>query len=222
MGKGVFGLLAISWILLFFISVASAQSNIEGQIEGAVEGLENNVTKIKEFTEKDKWEFIGLQWKEFLLKNKMIAGIDAFFTKINIVFVVLFARDWSISLEMFFVFMLWVFTLISLYGYFSFFKSNLIRWLSCFAGVIILAQVRVFYYISFGLNKILLYKSSLWWRSLTFIVCTGLIVLYFMINKVISKKLEQIREKNLQLEKDLKVQKVEAFQEGLIEGEGKE
>ena len=98
--------LLFSLILLVFV-VSAQLGNVENQIEGAVDSIENNITKIKEFTEVSKWDFIGSQWKEFLLKDKTIAGIDAFFTKINIVFVVLFARDWSISLEMLFVFLLY-------------------------------------------------------------------------------------------------------------------
>ena len=67
-------------ILILLVSFTFAQiDNVEKQIEDAAEGLKGNVTKVRGFTETDKWNFIGAQWKEFLLKNKAVAGVDSFF-----------------------------------------------------------------------------------------------------------------------------------------------
>jgi len=205
--------------LILLVCLVSAQlGDVEDQVEGVVNNLENNITKLKEFTEKDKWDFIGSQWKEFLLKNKVIAGVDAFFTKINIVFVVLFAHDWTISLEMLFVFLLWIFTLLSLYGYANCFliKSSFQRFLIALGLTIVLAQARLFYFISQGLIKVVLYKPSPWWKSLIFLcVIIGLIV-YLFVNKAISKSLIKAREKRDKEIIEEKVKKVEKFQETIV------
>ena len=206
-------------LLILSLAFVSAQlAGVEDQIEGVVDNLENNITKIKGFTERDKWDFIGSQWKEFLLKNKVIAGVDAFFTKINIVFVVLFAHDWAISLEMLFIFLLWVFTAISLYGYTNCFliKSSFQKFFIALALTIVLAQARLFYFISTGLIKVILFKSSPWWKSLTLVVVLGGLVVYLMVNKSISKSLIKAREKRDKELLEEKVKKTEKFQENMV------
>ena len=208
-------------IAFFVISFTSAQlGGIENRIDDTRDNVGGNITAVRDFTERDRWNFIGSQWKEFLLKNKVIAGVDAFFTKISVVFVILFAKSWELSIEMLFVFMLWLFTVFSLYGYFFFFKTKGIRWIGSILGSIALAQARVFYFISAGMYKLVFLKNGYWWNFLTFIVCIGLIVLYLKVNKVISKQLEKSRKKRDEHEKDVEFKEVKAFQKGMIQGQG--
>src|SRR3989344_3953838 len=210
-------------LLILSLAFVSAQlAGVEDQIEGVVDNLENNITKIKGFTERDKWDFIGSQWKEFLLKNKAIAGVDAFFTKINIVFVVLFAHDWVISLEMLFVFLLWIFTVISLYNYTNCFliKSSLQKFFIALGLTIVLAQARLFYFISQALIKVILYKPSPWWRSMSFILIIVGIVGYFVLNNSISRSLKKAREKRDKELLEEKVKKTEKFQENMVKVAG--
>ena len=206
--------------LMFLVSIVPVFAQIgdvENQIEGAVDNLENNITKIKEFGEKDKWDFIGSQWKEFLLKNKAIAGVDAFFTKINLVFVVLFAHGWAISLEMLFIFLLWLFTLISLYSYLKLKLEN--GWTKLFISLgvtLILAHSKIFNYVSESAVKVIFYKSSAGWRSLMLILVLGGLVIYLMLNRTIRDSLQKAREKR---DKELlkeKVEKTEKFQENMV------
>ncbi len=206
-------------VFLFLVSFASAQlDNIENQIEGVSEDLENNITKVKEFTEKDKWDFIGSQWKEFLLKNKIIAGIDAFFTNINFVFLILFARDWSLSLEMLFTFMLWLATFLILFSYLSSYKKiNWKKWLYSLGGSILLAQLQVFKILSSNAQKLILYKLSFTWRIITFIAVIVLIYLYLAINKVISKRIAISKEKNEVEDLKFKVEENEQFRKSVID-----
>ncbi len=104
-------ILLLLFALLFFSSFAGAQlGDIEHQIDNASKTLQDNVDKVKELAQDDKWNFIGSQWKEFLLKNKVISEVNSLFTNIDIVFVVLFSLHWAISIEMLFVFMMWLFT----------------------------------------------------------------------------------------------------------------
>ncbi|MEK6847320.1 MAG: hypothetical protein AABY16_04080 [Nanoarchaeota archaeon] len=206
-------------ILLFFFSFAAAQlGGIEDRIDDTRDNLEGNVDTVREFTERDKWTFIGSQWKEFLLKNKLIAGVDAAFTKANIVFVVLFAKPWELSIEMLFVFMLWLFTVLSLYLYFFYFKTKWIRWVGSVLGAIALAQTRLFNYVSAGMYKLVLYKPSAGWRLLIIAVEVIALIAYLKINKVISKQLEKARKKREEHDKELEIKGIKAYQEGLAKG----
>jgi len=215
------GVLCCVVFLVFLGGFVSAQlGGIENRIDDTRDNVEGNITAVREFTERDRWNFIGSQWKEFLLKNKFIAGVDAFFSKISVVFVILFAKSWELSIEMLFVFMLWLFTVLSLYGYFFFFKAKGIRWIGSVLGAVALAQAKVFYFISAGMYKLVFLKNGYWWNFLTFIVCIGLIVLYLKINKVISKQLEKTRKKRDEHEKDVEFKEVKAFQKGMIQGQG--
>ncbi len=208
----VFLLLAI----LLLVSFTSAQfGGIEDQIDSTSENLENNITKVKEFTDKDKWNFIGSQWKEYLLKNKAIAGVNAFFTKINVVFLILFATSWSLSIEMLFIFLVWLFTLLSIYSYLSFFRNQWIRFGACFLGVIALAQAKIFYFVSHGFYNLIVLKPSGWWRFATFIVCVVLLIVYFRFNQIISKQLEESRKLTEEHNKDVKLKELDAYNKGL-------
>lgn len=213
MKKLVFVLFAI----LLVSSVFGQTGGAEDQIKETIGTIEKNISTAREFTEADKWNFLGAQWKEFLLKNKAIASVDSFFTKINIVFVILFARSWNISLEMFFIFLLWIFTLISLIGYTNIFlvKSNIQRFFVALALTIVLAQVKLFYYISVGLNKLILYKSSSWWKFTIFVVIIAGFFIYLILNKEIAKLIKENNEKNKIMSLEEKTKKLEKFKEGI-------
>jgi len=179
--------------------------------------LESNVSKIKEFTEKDKWEFIGAQWKEFLLKNKVIAGADLFFTDINIVFVIFLGMNWSLSLQMLFAVMFFAFTFISLISYSKLkFKNGWNVLLVSLGVTVIIAQARIFSYLSAGAVKIILYKSGAVWSSVMFIVIMGALFAYLILNREISKSLKKAKEKREKEELKRKVKKTEEFQENIV------
>ena len=119
---------------------------------------------------------------------------------------------------MLFIFLLWVFTAISLYGYTNCFliKSSFQKFFIALALTIVLAQARLFYFISTGLIKVILFKSSPWWKSLTLVVVLGGLVVYLMVNKSISKSLIKAREKRDKELLEEKVKKTEKFQENMV------
>ena len=202
--------------ILFFGFVSAQLGNIESQIEDVAGNLENNITKIKEFTEGSKWDFIGAQWKEYLLKNKAIAGVDAFFTKINPIFLFLFARDWSISLGMLFVFMLWLFTLLSAYWFASAYALKMWQsWLISLGGAIFLAHLRIFNLLASISEKIILYKVGYWWRLSIFVLIVFLIHVYLFVSKFLSKQIKLSRQKEKQENLEGEVNKGKVFRESL-------
>jgi hypothetical protein len=220
---------SILFISILLVSLVSAQlEDVKDTITDTTNNLNNNITKAKEFTDKDKWDFIGSQWKEILLKNKAISAVDGKFTQVNVVFVVLFARDYSLSLEMLFVFMLWLFTLLILPKFvkllrlpliFSpkFFENGRARFLFSLGGVIILAHARLFAPISDAATKAVLYKSSFWWRLVTFATIFIGLFLYLKLSGLIAQSLLKAQEKKEKEELKEKVEKVEKFQKTVVE-----
>ncbi len=210
--------LVIVLLLLFAISFASAQlSGLENQIEDVSGNLEGNVTKIREITERDKWDFIGSQWKELLLKNKAVAGIDAFFTKINIVFVVLFAHDWDFSLGLLFVFLIWLFTLLSFVTYARLkFDNGWTVFLVSLGATLVFAHARIFNYLSNGAVKVFLYKPSAGWRLLILAVEILALFAYLKLNQFISKNLKKAKEKRKKELLEEKVESTERFQKNMV------
>lgn len=212
-GKRLFFVL---FLVLSFGFVNAQLDAVEDQIKDTSENLENNITAIKEFTEKDKWDFIGSQWKDFLLKNKFVAGTDAFFTKINSVFLFLFARDWSLSVGMLFSFLLWLFTLFSAYWFISVYGLKKWQsWLLSFGGVLFLTHIRLFNFLSVTFEKIILYKASYWWRISTFVLVVFLIHAYLFISRFLSKQIKLSREKSKQESLEEEVNRGKIFRENI-------
>ena len=214
---------------LLLIGFVGAQlEDVKEQITDTTESLQNNITKAKEFTEKDKWDFIGSQWKELLLKNKVIAGVDATFTEANVVFVFLFARDYSLSLGMLFVFTFWLFILLILPKFVKFlriplifspkfFEKGLNRFLFSLGGTIILAHTGLFRSLSEAAERAVRYKISFWWRIAIFIAIFAGLFLCLKLGDFISKSLQRSREESEKEELKERVERGERFTKNMVE-----
>jgi hypothetical protein len=191
----------IFFILLVFsmlIGVVHGQSSTLEQnqknIEDSAKNLQESVDKARGFTQEDYWQNIGSQWKEILLKNKLIAGLDSFFTKINLLFIILFGMDWSLSFNMLFAFLFWIFTFFSILKYFSSIGKSNIGLLYSFIGVILLAQINFFEYIGKWSVALVFYKTSILWRSVFFIFLIGLYVVWMLVHKSVADWLKKRKE----------------------------
>ena len=216
-------------LILLISSFTYAQSNVSVNASNSSGNLSDNfssgsgdigeqIQHGKDFVEEQKYNFLATQWKDFFLRNKFIAPVNVFFEKINIVFVILFARDWSFSLEMLFVFMLWLFTLLSLGSYARAFliKVGWQRFLFSLGGTIILAQARIFNYISKGAIKVIFYKSSTGWNIVMFILLMFAIYVYFAINKMVSKSIKAKKEQQKKALMEKRTESLEKFKEVVV------
>lgn len=187
------------FLFILFLSLVSAQTGIDKQIEGATENLEKNVTAIREFVERDKLQFLGSQWKEFLLKNKFISGMDSFFTNINLVFVILFGMDWSLSLNMFFAFLFWSVIFYSMLKFKIFSRNKLFRWIYFISVMILLPMTQIYEYVSSLLVHLVFYKESNSWRAISLItfICIFLVlgILFSNLGSWYKKRLENKAKK---------------------------
>ena len=56
-----------------------------------------------------KFAYLGKEWKSMILKEPVVKSIDSFFISINIVFLIIFAVDYSLSIQFLFIVILWFF-----------------------------------------------------------------------------------------------------------------
>jgi hypothetical protein len=144
-------------LLIFFIGFViplviaqDIQQNLEENVEGNIKKIENIPDKIREYSSTDKWEekwdYLGDGWQKLLLKNKFIAKVDKFLSNFSLVFSILFAKPYSISLLLFGVIFLWMFFLfnfVDLLEASGFFKGGY-KWGGGILISVILAQVGFF------------------------------------------------------------------------------
>ena len=200
LGTGVF---AISFIYALDYSDASSQiDNAQQQIENVTGQFEN------------KWDYLQQEWKTMLLKNKFISSIDSFFTKVNLVFVVLFAENYSlISLNLWLVIILWIlFAVITMNALKA--QMNLDLGIGFLIGVsisIIFAQLKIFHIIVTFVLKIA-FAPELWYVRLIIwlFIFVGLFVIYY-VSIILDKYLEKSRKENAEKETSHRQKKLEKF-----------
>ena len=210
-------------ILIFVLLIFNVLAQIPSGLD--TEALENDsvvkgVKELERFTQEKRWEYLGEKWKEILLKNKVIFAVDKFFTKINIVFVILFGRDWTFSLGMFLVFLIWFYVLILSYHHFEFvfWENELFRLIGGFGVTIILAQLGLYNFISQKVMDIAFKDWSLLTKVLVYL---AVLVAFFAVayaNRLADKAMKESKEKEEKHKLKHKVETQEEFQEGLEKG----
>ena len=101
-GLGVF--ILICFLLLGNLVIAA---NLIDSVDSGVQKVDDAAKKIDDI-KNTKWDYLGKEWKAMFLKNSIIKDLDSFFTKFSIVFKILLGMNYSLSLVLFFVFLLWL------------------------------------------------------------------------------------------------------------------
>jgi len=178
-------------LLLSVLSSVNAQS----QIITEEELLELN--KITIAANPQKWGEVLESWKQGFLQNELIAGINSFFTSINILFLILFGTDYSMSLFMFFVIVFWIFFLVQIAGALrmtSIFSKG-ISMIIAVGLTIVLAQLNLYSALSnFLFNNSFILNAKPWVGALVYVGIIILLVFLGTVNKLVEKKLEKNRE----------------------------
>ena len=154
-------------------------------------GLPSEVDKLKglgeNLTDKDKREYLFQELKKELLKNKFIAVMDKFFTKISIVFTILFGEPYTLSGVLLIIIILWFYFFIKfseiMHNYSAF--SSGVAWVMGFAITVVAAQVQILRKIAEFFIWFTLYKEATWWRVLAWgILVVGMFLLYYLSSKI--------------------------------------
>lgn len=161
------------FLILFFLSLFISPlvfSEVSDSLEQNMEKAQNVKDTIEKSQDtqywEEKWDYLGNEWKSIFLKNPVVASFDSFFTKISIVFEVLFGVPYSLSLVLVGILFLWIFIFINLVpiinatGFFS--KS--LSYLVSFGLCIILAQFKTFEVIAILLGRLVFSPEYVWTR----------------------------------------------------------
>ncbi|MFA5071405.1 MAG: hypothetical protein WC511_03510 [Candidatus Pacearchaeota archaeon] len=144
-----------------------------------------------------KWGEMLESWKQSFLQNEFVAGMNSFFTSINILFLILFGTNYSMSLFMFFVIAFWVFFLLQIAGGLrmtSIFSKS-ISWIIAIGLTIVLAQVKLYSALSNLLfNNSFILNAEPWVGALVYVGIIILLVFLGSVSKIVEKKLEKNRE----------------------------
>ncbi|MBI2124233.1 hypothetical protein HYT92_00420 [Candidatus Pacearchaeota archaeon] len=216
--------LLVSVSLMFVSQLAKAQDDILGLPAGlSPEEVEKTQEKVE-----GKWDYLAREWKNIFLKNKFVSATDSFFTKISIVFRILFGMEYSMSLVLLIVIILWFYFLINLlqmHRYFSIF-SGWVNYIISFGLVIIMAQVKVLEKIAQFFVWLILGIISSWWFSLiiTAVLIVVLVILY-KFNKSFAKQTAANRKRMKIEEEERKLERGAIVGESIskaVEDAGKE
>ena len=186
--------------LLFFTQLVYAE-DILGGLDEKVEDIEEKKKNIEESVEKikeTKWDYLGEKWKNLLLKNSFVSFVDNFFQKINFVFVVLFSENYSLSLTLFFIIILWFyffFKLSEILTDYSAFSQGIATAIG-FGIVIIFAQLKVLRSVVefFGW---LVFSQKVWWVQLIiFVIIVFILFFLYKLSSQIGKSFKEYGEKS--------------------------
>lgn len=182
--------------IIFLICFVLLQTTIlKADLEDVIENFESTSENVQTNIS-TKWDYLGKEWQNILLKNEIIKSIDSFFTKISFLFEVLLAEPYSFSLNFFFVVVLWfifAINLIKILKGFSMFSS----WVSFIIGfgiTVAFARTKFFSNVSNFLIY-LIFKPELWWtRLIIFILILFILVLLYRANSIIGNLIKKQRE----------------------------
>ncbi len=187
-------------------------------LQNTLDNTGMSASQAQEYIDAQRWNFLSGEWKEFFMKNPFIQRFDSAMHKLNPLYIVLFARDYSLSVEMLLVFMMWLFTLFSFPGYLYFIGKESASWIAGFAGTIVIAHLQIFNYLAAAAIKVIFYRSVWYWSLITFVVCIAMITGYLYLNRYISGYLKAARELNEKRGLETSVKRIEAFQKGQKRG----
>jgi len=143
------------------------------------------------------WGELLESWKQSIMQNEFVAGMNSFFTSINIIFLILFGTNYSLSLFMFFVIVFWIFFLFQISGALrmtSIFSKG-VSWIIAVGLTIVLAQVRLYSALSNLLfNNSFILNANAWVGALFYVGIIILLVFLGTVNKLVEKKLEKNKE----------------------------
>jgi len=218
--------ISIFLLLIFFLSFAAVSLNFVAaqQDPGDVSqvlGDEFNISKDKIPTDPEdiRQLYLKLRWTEVIENNKIIGPINKFFTKIQIVFEILIAHKYEMSLTFFLIFILWFLI--------AFQASKMIEsygrvkgWKALAMGLVIaaiLAQIRIIKIVATTILD-LIFKQENWWiRLIIGIVAFGVVAAVYVLSRMVGQRLKKKHKQRVEEESEQKLKEVKGFVSGVEE-----
>ena len=153
----------------------------------------------------EKWDYLGKEWKNIFMKNKIIAFFDNFFTKISFIFQILFGAPYSMSLVFFGIIFLWLVVFIEVGRIFNVYEKTqgFIAYLISTIVAVFLAQLKLFESLVLLIGQFIFSFESTFIRVILFcLVVLGFIFLNHF-NKLLINSLKKDKEKQEKEEEKL-------------------
>ncbi len=220
MKRGIFFfavlLLAIVPMVLQFVS---------GQEPSAPYGLspeeiDERLQQLQQMQNVTQWQLIGERFKLSLLRNPIIDGIDAAFTKISWLFSFLFGMPYSLSVTLLMAIALWVwiFLIASGFLYKSFRLSSSASYGITFVVCILLSLFHVWENSINAMGTVIFAQEAWWLRIVLIFMFIGFLYLLMYLSKLAGQELEK-RKKAAEEERTSHAGKiVQAQAEGIQKG----
>jgi len=191
--------IVLLFVLLFvfaFLQTAILKADLSGTQDkldesvGNLEGVQENI--------ETKWDYLGKEWKNILLKNDIVKTADGFLKKISPAFVVLFGEPYSLSLTLLFIVVFWFlffFKFKEILTDFSMFSPATSMIIS-FGLVIILGQVggNLFKKLVGFLGWIVFSQDAWWARTILIVVVVFAIILISKMSSLFGEAMKKNRE----------------------------
>jgi hypothetical protein len=202
-----------------FIYFATALSE-----DGSFGELENDsvvvaVGRLQGISEEGDFDYLAQTWKNLLVKHPSVSKIDGFFKQTGLVFSVLFARPYELSLTLFVVMFLWIVTFLALPAYFIFFKDAWARYVLSFGLTVGLAHIRLFSFLATSLVSLTFLRTEWWWELLATIFIFLGVFIYFFLHKYFGAMARTQERKNNQSAAEHSQKKIQAFEKGFEEAD---
>jgi len=186
--------------LIFFAQLVYAESLADslGDKVEAVQDAKGNIEGAVDEIKETKWDYLGEELKGRFLENKFISGIDGFLQKINFVFVVLFGENYSLSLTLFFIIILWFcffFKLSEILSDYSAFSLPIATAIG-FGLAIIMAQLKIFRVMVEFFGWFVFSQEAVWWRIIAFVGVVLVLVFLYKLSSQIGKSFKENKEKS--------------------------
>jgi len=200
----VFFVFALLILIISFVGLASADlDDTSDLLDDKVESLEDTVDAVENIDEtiETKWDYLGKEWKNILLKNKVVSVIDSFFQKISFVFEIFFNKPYSLSLSLLFIIILWAYFFLKIreiLGDFLGLSLNISSLISLFTTMAFIYS-RVIENIVKFFGWLVFTQEASWARTLVFL---AIVFIMFMIYKFTSFLGDAIQARKEELEKE--------------------
>ncbi len=162
-------------------------------------------------------QYLTQEWGNIIIKNKFLGPVHTAFTNNPLIFNILFAQPYTLSLTFFCLVILWLLIIGTSTDIIS---SGIglkkgVSWLLAGLFAIILAQVGILKVVVTFVLDIILSQADWWIRLLFFIIAGAALLVYWYASKAIAKSLKASKERKKSAEQDEKIKELEAFEQGV-------
>lgn len=202
-------ILILNLIFISLFAFSSAQDSgeiIKKEMGINPDNISTNLDQIKE-------DYLQEKWTEFIANSKILGPFHLFLKKISLLFQILFAHPYEISLTLFLIIVLWIFVVLKTSEIIN--ATRIIKGsISLAIGVglaIILAQVGVLNILSVFAKDLIMKPENWRIRTIVIIITFGVMAFLYVLSSIISKHIkEKVKEKREE-ESEQKVKEIKGF-----------